>query len=326
MSARLQRWWHAWVDFWDEHEHPRSIALVRIALGLCVLYDFLEIWRLGLVVPLFGVTEVGGLSDALLREGTPLYYALVPATVGSAQILHACIVVAAISFTLGFFTRTSALVLVVAWSQFASILPYSDRGIDSLCRLVLTVFAFARAGGWLSVDAWIRTGTVWGDGQLVAAWPRRLLIGQLVLMYFSAGILKTGITWWPMGDFAALYYALQDPAVAAYDFSFARHQPYYFVTQLGTATTMLYQLTYPLVFLLMWWRRHPERAGRWGQWANRYRLEFLWIGTGATFHVVLAGVMNLGIFPWAMLALYPSWLHPDEWVQLHARLRRRWAA
>ena len=53
----------------------------------------------------------------------------------------------------------------------------------------------------------------------------------------------------------------------------------------------------------------------------------LWIvAVGAILHVGIAVTMQLGIFPWAMLALYPAFFHPDELQGLRdavtARLRR----
>jgi hypothetical protein len=74
--------------------------------------------------------------------------------------------------------------------------------------------------------------------------------------------------------------------------------------------------------LLFWWRRHPEQGGRIGDFTRRTHLEWLWIVTGGVFHLSLAMTMNLGIFPWAMLALYPSWVTPDRWLRLFASLRR----
>lgn len=322
MMSWLQRTWSRWVDFWDEREQPYAIALVRILLGLCLVYDFGYIASLGLVEPLFGVAEVGGLSDGAMRDKTPLFYDILPATTGSAWLLWGTLFTASVTFTLGLFTRTSALVLVVAWVQFAAIMSYSDRGIDTLCRLVLAMMVFSPAGAWASLDAWRRTGSVWGNGEPEPAWARKLLIGQLVLMYFSAGMLKTGYSWWPWGGSTALYFALQDPAVGAYDFTWLRDAPVsFFLVQLGAFATLVYQWTYPVVLLLMWWRRNPGRGGAVAAFANRWRLEFLWVGTGALFHLILALVMNLGIFPWAMLALYPVWLHPREWKQLWEGVR-----
>ena len=222
MMGGLARWWEGVVAFWDEREAPYALGLVRICLGLCLVYDFGYIGVLEMVDALFGVAEVGGLSDALMRDEIPWYYDVVPATAETARLLWAVLLGSAITFTLGLYTRTSALVLLVAWTQFAHVLPYADRGIDTLCRMMLCLFLFAPSGAWASVDAWRRTGSVWGDGTPELAWARKLLIGQLVLMYFSAGILKTGFTWWPWGGSTALYFALQDPAVGAYDFTWLR--------------------------------------------------------------------------------------------------------
>jgi hypothetical protein len=309
MSA-LARAWDRWESFWDEREDPTPLAWVRILLGLVLLYDFLHLWRLGLVIPLFGVAAVGGFSDALMRDHTPWIYLILPGTEWAARLHHAILVLSAAALTAGFYTRTSAAILVLAWAQFAAVEPYSDRGIDTLARLALCILAVSGAGATLSLDALVRTGSFRGDGTPILSAPRRLVILQLVVMYFGAGMQKVGVTWWPMGHFGALYFALQDPAVAAFDFSYLRRQPFFFFTQVGTATTMLYQLSYPIVLLLLWWRRHPERGGRIADFARRYHLEWIWIVTGGIFHLSLAMTMNLGIFPWAMLALYPAWIRP----------------
>ncbi|MCB9697560.1 MAG: HTTM domain-containing protein [Alphaproteobacteria bacterium] len=312
--------WTAWVRLWAEREHPRSLALVRILLGSCITWDLLQIRWYGLVTALFGVQQIGGLSDALTRANTPLWYRVVPGTEFGAFGLHTLMLMLALSLTLGFFTRSSALLLLLAWGQFADIVPAADRGIDTLCRDVLMLFVFAEAGRWCSLDALVRTGSIWGDGQAVGAWARKLLVLQIVAMYFLAGIQKTGMHWWPPGHFAALYFILQDPAIARIDFSWLEKQPFFLLTQLGSLGTLVFQDSYPIVLLLRYWRSTPEKGGRLRTLANRHPwLEWVWIGTGAVFHLLLAATCELGIFPWAMLALYPAWVHPDDWSRLFGR-------
>ena len=68
---------------------------------------------------------------------------------------------------------------------------------------------------------------------------------------------------------------------------------------------------YPLVLLWIHYRNTPDRPGRLRAFANRWHLDLVWIGTGALFHILLAATMELGIFPWGMLALYPAWLRPE---------------
>lgn len=315
----MKRAWLGWVALWEGTEHPRSVALVRVLLGSVMLFDFLEIARLGLVVALFGVQEVGGLSDAATRADPPLFYDAFPPTAASATALHAALTLACASFTLGLFTRTSALLLLLLWAQFQQIMPASDRGIDTLCRDVLLVFVFARSGDWLALDARIRTGSFFGDGAPVSAWPRRLLVLQLVAMYFLAGVQKTGIHWWPPGWFAALYFILQDPAIARFDFAWLEQQPFFLLTQLGTVGTLVLQDTYPTVLLLRYARATADRGGWRARLARHAWTEWIWIGLGAVFHLMLAATTELGIFPWAMLALYPAWVHPDDWRRILRR-------
>jgi hypothetical protein len=315
--SRLRAIWQEIVRFWGETEAGTSMALVRIGVALCVVYDLLHIWRLQLVVPLFVAEEYGGWSHVLSRSSWPPWTYLFGASEASGVALHAAMTLAAVALVVGFRTRTAAAALLLLWIQWTGILPTGDRGIDQLIRNILVVMVLGDFGRTLSVDALARTGR-WIDPTPTPAWPRRLVLGQMILMYTSAGFMKSGLTWWPMGGFAALYFALQDPSVAAYDFAWTRDQPWFFFTQIGTASTIVYQCTYPLVLLLFWWRRYPERAGRIGRIANRYRLEWIWLIVGAWFHVNLGLVMNLGIFPWAMLALYPAWFSADDW--------HRWAA
>lgn len=321
----LKQAWEDWVAFWDEREHPISLGLVRFFLGLCWFYDFLHVWRIDLVIPLFGVGEIGGFSDALMKENTPLFYQIFPGTELVARGLHAVMTLSALGVMAGFFTRTNALLLLVSWASFVEVLPYADRGIDTLSRLALCVLVCSQSGHFASVDALVRTGSLWGDDKPIFAWGRRLLVLQVVLMYFAAGSSKVGLTWWPMGHYAALYFSLQDPAVAAWNFDYLSRQPFFFFTQVGTATTMIYQISYPLVLLFMYWQRNPPqgRLARFAAFARRYRIEWVWIGIGGIFHLSLAMTMNLGIFPWAMLALYPIWILPDEFLAFRNWLRAR---
>ena len=63
-----------------------------------------------------------------------------------------------------------------------------DWSDDTLARLAWCILACSRAGDTWSVDAYLRTGRFEGDGTPVLAAPRRLVILQLVAMYFGAGM------------------------------------------------------------------------------------------------------------------------------------------
>lgn len=311
----MPKWWDRWVAFWEGEEAPWSLALVRILLGAVIVSDFAQIGQLDLVLALFGGQAHGGLTDVLTRNAAPLWTDLFGAGERSAWGLYGLITMSAVSFCLGFLTRGSALVLLLAWAQFAQLVPAADRGIDTLCRDVLVIFVFARSGEGLSLDAWIRTRSFVGDGGWVPSWPRKLLVLQLVAMYFLAGVQKVGVHWWPPGHWAALYFILQDPAIARFDFRWLREAPFFQLTQLGSAVTILFQDTYPMVLVLRWARAIPNPTGLRGWLARWSWVEWVWIGIGAVFHLLLAITCELGIFPWAMLSLYPAWLPPETWAR-----------
>jgi len=155
----------------------------------------------------------------------------------------------------------------------------------------------------------------------VPAWGRHLLLLQLVFMYTVAGVAKVGARWMPFADFSALWVILHDPAVAR----FTPPPPgwAYPLTQIGTAVTLAWEWTTPLLLLVFLGRHLGDRAPAWLQRVVSWRPEWGWVGIGAIFHLGIAILMDLGIFPWAMLALYPAFLHPDDLHRFVARLRAR---
>jgi hypothetical protein len=90
-------------------------------------------------------------------------------------------------------------------------------------------------------------------------------------------------------------------------------------SQLSTAITMAWELSFPTVLVLWWLRQQPTR----GAWVRRWRPDLALVTVGALFHVGIAIWLELGVFPYAMLALYPAFVAPSEWEALHDAIRRR---
>lgn len=302
----------AWIDLWAEREHPRSLGLVRILLGLVLLADLVHLAALDLQRPFFAPLANGGWTDLSAHGALPWFFQLpTDGIVWPFVLLFA----ATLSFTLGFFTRTSTAVLLLTWASFATAVPIADRAVDLLCRDFLLLLVFADAGAWGSLDARWRTGSVWGDGSPVAAWPRYLLIAQLIVLYGAAGLQKTHASWWPWGGCTALFVILQDPAVTRFDMGWLRNAGLWRLTQPMTLVTVLWQLLYPLLLVWLIAERTAERGG-WRAWATRLHLHHVWIAVGVVFHLLLAATMELGIFPWAMMAVYPALLPPRSLARL----------
>ncbi len=309
-----------WVRFWDQREHPRSMGMLRLAVAAILLVDFLSLGFADMVVPLIADPAAGGWgTTGGLGSGYWLYTVL-PQTALSAWFVYGVMLAATTCLLLGVFPRVAALVLVLVWAQVSMLVPASDRGIDMLLRNVLWVLVFCPCGAWGSLQARWRTGSWFGDGEAIPAWPRHLLIVQLVIMYFTAGVQKVGFYWMPFGDFAALYVILQDWAVARTDFGFLSLPLPYFLTQVGTVVTMVWEWTFPVVLWVSIGRWRGERAGPWQRWAVTKRIDRVWVGVGVLFHIGIFCTLQLGIFAPAMLALYVCFIHPEDWPGSRVRL------
>lgn len=312
----IGRVWRAWVALTDRREAPDVLAVIRIGVGLVLLYDFAQVGRLGLVHALLLPPEAGMVGPAPLDP--PLWTRLFGATPAAADGLYALLCLTAATTAAGALSRASALALMLLSAQWAAMLPEGDRAIDMLLRNALLVLACSGCGATWSVDARIATGRWSGDGHLVPAWPRYLLLLQVVVMYFTAGVQKYGQHWWPWGGFTALYVILHDWSYARYAMPWLDQPPFRFGTGLATAVTMAWQWTYPAVLL-----PYVAPDTRIGAWFVRFRLHWLWIAVGAIFHLLIAATMELGIFPFGMLAVYPAFVHPDELGALARWLRSR---
>ena len=307
--------WQRWVQLWDRKEDPLILAIVRMLVAAVVLYDFLWIHHLGLVEALFTPQEGGGLPDVYSRSPLPELYRVLPGTAATAVAAWTVMVVALVCFGIGFLTPLAGLVVVFTSAQLALVLPLGDRGVDTLLRNVVLILSMSACGRRLGVD-----GVLFGVRRLAPAWPRHLLILQLATLYFCAGIQKTALSWGPFGGFSALFLILQDPAIAAWRFDWlARWYP---LTQLASVGTVGFVWSAGLIPLVYWFRDTRTAPGRLRALFNTARPLRVWILLGVALHLGIACTMSLGIFPWAMLALYPAFAHPDELARaLRARLR-----
>ena len=319
-NDRLRRLFEGWCYLWAGEEPPWSLALVRIGLGLVLLWDFSSVAWLGLVEVLWAPYEAGGLVDLLQRMPIPPVYRVLPPVAGTAWGLAGVMWVGALLLALGVATRWVALVLVLVSAQLALITPNSDRGIDMMMRNVLLILVFSGAGQAWSLGAWWRRRRGGEAVVRILAWPRRLLLFQLVLMYFAAGVQKVGSVWLPVGDFAAIYIILHDPMIARFKPAFG--PVLWRLSQLGTVGTLIFEWGTPMILLAAWYRHTRLRGGRLRAHFNRLEAGRLIVALGVLLHLGIAASMNLGIFPWAMLALYPAFFHPDEVGALWRTARR----
>lgn len=313
------RWW---IGLWDRREQADSLALVRVLVGLLILWDLGRIARLELVLPLYAPHAQGGMSNVAERDALPWLYTLFPATADTATVAFWLTLACAAAFMLGLATRLVNLVLLLLLAQLAMILPSADRGIDMLVRNALLVLLFSRCGAAWSLDALLRHRRLAGDRSLVPSWPRYLLICQLVLLYSMAGVQKLASSWLPF-DWSALWIAMHDPHFARFDAPWIWSAPAFRLSQAATLVTWLWEWSAPVILLACWYRDTEDRPGRLRAFFNRSHLLAWWLLLGATFHLGTHLTMRLGIFPFAVLSLYPAFVHPDALARWTRRLAGR---
>jgi hypothetical protein len=301
----VNRMWRTWRSFWAGQEAAGTLSVIRILLSLVVLADLFEVWRLHLIIPLWGPGDAGGMGNPAQQATPPELYAWFGNTVAVGRAAFFGLVGALLCLAAGLLAQLAALVAVLLYAQLALVLPGADRGIDMLIRNVLLLMVFVPTGRRFGLDA-----LLFGPLARVPSWPRRLLVLQLAVLYFTAGIQKAAVAWWPWGGFSALYLVLQDPAVARYPFAWL--QRFYPATQALTAATMSFEWLAGLVPLVFWFRSTRTHPGWLRAQLNRSRFLQGWMLLGAGMHLGIAATMQLGIFPWTVLALYPALFHPDE--------------
>lgn len=298
----------SWISLWNRREGGESLAVVRIGVALVVLYDLAEVARFGLVDALWAPREEGAMSVATYMEPVAHLYRWLGASAHSAWLLYAVVVAAALGLALGLFGRLNALVLLLAYAELERLAPSADRGIDTLLRNVLCVLVFAQADATLSLSARVKSGRFLTDAQVLAL-PRYLIVAQLTLLYFSAGMLKQAASWHASGGYAALFMVLHKPHVLRMQLPHGWLVAGYPLLQAATFATIVWERSAIALPLLLWARSTAHR-GRVRSWIVRLRLLELWVVTGVTFHVSLAALLALGIFPWGCLALYPALARP----------------
>jgi len=305
----MMRRWSRWVQLLSRREAGTSLALLRIALGLCALGIFIDGFALFSV--LWVDIEHGGYRS--LGDGPWLVQWMGgpnPDTITT--LLWAGVTSATILIT-GLGSRLWAFVTLQILLALASTNGHAGGSYDELLSNGLWLLVLAQSDTTLSIRCYLKNRK-WQDEELVRAWPRYLAIGQLVVVYTSTASLKVSAHWLPGGDASALYYILQQPSWARWDLQWLAWV--FPLTQVATLGVWLFEAGAPLLLIAFWYRHTRTRPGWLRQFMNRidYRRVFCWVGV--SMHIGIHALMVVGPFSWISLAFYVALFHPDEWQHL----------
>ncbi len=193
---------------WSRTEDPRSMAALRIATGVLVLA---WIWDIApLATTLYSSEGLFTGAQAQVFWGPPGRISLLfahdsPALV-RAYVL--ALTIATTSLTLGLLTGLSR------WLTFALFIGLVTRnglvlGGEQIFTFTLFGLALSRCGRAYSIDAWWRRRRHGPSSrQAIPAWPRNLLILQMLPVFCANGLAKYGRMW---RDGDTLHYVVNHP-------------------------------------------------------------------------------------------------------------------
>lgn len=300
--------WRRWEALLAHKEPAHGLALLRIGLGLVLLVELLSVSLRGLVPMLWMHVDDGGYR-AYTRTGAWLVDLLGGPTPPLVWSLVGVGLLSGLGLLLGVASRLAAFLGLQSFLALAWINGHAGGSYDPLITNLLWLMVLADGGSTGSLAARLRTGRWWPDAE-VSAWPRYLVVGQMVALYASTGLQKVSASWVPGGDLSALYYILQQPSWHRTDMSWVASV--YPLTQLLTLTTWVFEVGSPVLLVAFWARATRATAGPLRRFCNRIDLRSWWLATGALMHIGIMLTMDVGSFSLACLAAYGCFFHADE--------------
>ena len=177
----------------------RSIGLFRVLLALVILLD--QVVRISDWRAFHSTSGLVSLSDSHTWESPWLWsiYWLSDAPI-LPYILEVLRLLATIALLFGIRSRLSAFVLFVLLASVAARTPLILQGGDKVL-IVMTFFAvFLPLGQWASLEhLWFETRPKLSHRSAASV----AYVVQVLLVFFMAGVLKTGEQWWSTGTAAA---------------------------------------------------------------------------------------------------------------------------
>lgn len=310
--------WKRFVARMDTREGGEALAALRLSMGTAALWTALHNWPVAKMV----WTDVAYEGYRKLPEGpwlTEWLGGTTPEVVGGLMITT---VVSALFIIGGVAPRLAALVYLQAHMALNDINGHSGGSYDELLSNVMWILVFANSHATWSLTCLARTGRFSDRSAQVLAWPRYLILLQLIVMYTSTGLQKVSAHWIPFGDLGALYYILQQPSWAHWpDMTWLAW--WFPVTQAMTLSVWLFEVAAPLLIVALWARSSRTRAGPLRRWLTRIRYRDLFALYGVGMHIGIHALMAVGPFSIISLGMYPSLWHADEWRRLSDRLTGR---
>lgn len=283
-----------WNEFWFAPVSSVPLGLFRLVFGFWVLVYGLLLFRerflwfseQGVLPASAAMAYNGSIGPGTMRLNLMLYH-------GADHFLTLIFVVfllAALGLTLGFWTRTSAVLVYLGLSLLHNRdAPIHNSG-DTVMMVLSIYLMLSPAGAACSLDRlWrIFRGKEDDAPPLVIPWTQRLMQLQISVLYLCASLSKiTGATWM---DGTAVYYPLHLPESAR--FPVLGRDNLYVINAMTWATIAI------------------EFALATFVWVPRLRLYVLTLGV--LLHLGIEYTFNIPLFSALMITSYLNFLTGDD--------------
>ena len=316
--SRLRQWWAAWLTLLRHREPGIGLAWFRMLVGLALLWELTGPLVTDSVELLWFTLEDGGYR-AVKGPGGWRWRPLGGYSPAAVYQMLAIGISASVCTILGVGGRLAPLVGLQAFIALTRLNGSAGGGDDFLLSNMLWLLVLSNATATGSLSARWRTTRFWPDVP-VPAWPRYLVIVQLVVMYTSTGLQKMSHHWVPWGDQSALWYVLLQPSWQRWPIE-TMPQWAALLTRAATLSTWLWELSAPVLLLAFWYRYTASRPGRARALFQRVDLRAAYLAFGVILHVGIFIVMDVGTFSLVSLAAYTCAFHADEYRRLLAPRR-----
>ena len=278
--------------FWFQPESPRSLALVRIGVGLVFLYDAAVRWP-------FAIELYSASGPAMPMLPTTVFEPTA-LSAGVTVVLHSLLLFALAAVLVGWKTRTSLLIAFVLSAWFGLLdSPGTFKKYTVIGIHLMLLLSFSECGAVWSIDGRKRR-RVNVPVPSSPVWPRRLIQLLLCSLYLGAALTKIRQRDFAVGDLL-MFSLLDDMWGGGWPGMWLATQPRLLV--LASLLTIFFEAAFPLLI-----------------WVGRLRVPLLLLAAG--FHLMLACTMFLGIFSPVMLVLLLAFVDERDLDWLHQWFRR----
>lgn len=292
----------AWNKYWFEEKSRESFCLIRIFFGLVFLVKltfFIPLLREGVVniiIPKFTLYDTGLFHIEGFRNAVPGFEWLPVPSFTQYQNIEIIIIILAVLFTIGLFTRYVGPVLAIIYTYLFLISQHNYHHHVFLIVIVLYILGFSNCYMHYSMDSYLGLNKE-KDGNIKYL-PIRLLQVLISIVYLFSFLHKCNHGWLT-GELTYLYY--QQGTVSGYLVNLI--DSIFSVGFLSDYKIHFWKLLGPLTVI-------TEGFLAFAIWIPRLRRFAIFVGL--IFHSMIFMFINVETFSFQMWVLYMAFIHTES--------------